>query len=60
MKKTPGGIIILHMCTKNYDHMMYGSLDMVCDRWMDGRKKWHIAVGAPPKKCIIITKFVVR
>ena len=25
MKKSPGDIIILHMCTKNYDQMMYGS-----------------------------------
>ena len=25
MKKVPGDIIILHMCTKNYDHIMYGS-----------------------------------
>ena len=25
MKKTPGHIIILRMCTKNYDQMMYGS-----------------------------------
>ena len=25
MKKTPEDIIILHMCTKNYDHVMYGS-----------------------------------
>ena len=24
-KKTPGDIIILHMCTKNYDQMMYSS-----------------------------------
>ena len=24
MKKLPGDIIILHMCTKNYDQMMYG------------------------------------
>ena len=24
-KKMPGDIIILHMCTKNYDHMMYES-----------------------------------
>ena len=29
-----GDIIILQMCTKNYDHMMYG--DMVSNRWMDG------------------------
>ena len=46
----PGDIIILYMCTKNYDHMMYGSWDLVHDGWMDGRtdrgtggqKKWHI------------------
>ena len=25
MKETPGDIIILHICTKNYDHMMYSS-----------------------------------
>ena len=24
-EKTPGTIIILHICTKNYDQMMYGS-----------------------------------
>ena len=53
IKKMPGDII-LHMCTKNNDHMMYGSWNMVCnklmDRQMDGQKKWHIEVGAPPKK----------
>ena len=53
-KKTkPENIIILHMCTKNYDQMMYGSWDMVCDRWMDGQtdgwKRWHIEAGAHPK-----------
>ena len=31
MKKTPGDIIILHMCTINDNHMMYGPLDMECD-----------------------------
>ena len=25
MKKTPGNIIMLNMCTQNYDQMMYGS-----------------------------------
>ena len=25
MKKAPGDIITLQMCTKNYDQMMYGS-----------------------------------
>ena len=36
MKKTPGDIIILHMCTKNDDAMIYGSWEMVRDRRMDG------------------------
>ena len=31
MKKTPGDIIILHKCTKNYDRMMYISWDIVHD-----------------------------
>ena len=43
----------LYMRTENYDKMMYGSWDMVCDgqtdRRTDGRKKWHTEVGAPPK-----------
>ena len=34
-KNRPGDIIILHMCAKHYDHMMYGSSDMVCNRWSD-------------------------
>ena len=34
-KKMPGDIIILHMCTKNYDHMIHGSWDMAFGRWMD-------------------------
>ena len=29
MKKTPGDNIILHICTKNYDHMKYSSGDVV-------------------------------
>ena len=37
MKTTTGDIIILHMCTKNYDQMMYGSWDVVPDRQTDGR-----------------------
>ena len=32
MKQTPEDIIILHQCTKNPDHMLYCSWDMVCDR----------------------------
>ena len=48
-KKTSGDIIILHMCTKNYDHMMHGSWDRcTTDGWTEGRKKWYIMEGAPP------------
>ena len=32
MKKTPGDIIILQYCTKNHDHVLYCSWNMVCDR----------------------------
>ena len=35
MKKTPKDIIILHMCTINYCHIMYGSWDMTHNRWTD-------------------------
>ena len=35
MKKMPGDIIIFHMCTKNNDHMMYSSWNMMHDRWTD-------------------------
>ena len=31
-KKTPGDIIILHICTKNHDHLLYCSLDMAWNR----------------------------
>ena len=49
----PGNIIILHMCNKNYDHMVCSSWEMVCNRWRDkwmDRKNWNIEVGVPPKK----------
>ena len=50
MKKNPGDIIILHMCTKNYDHIMYSSWDMFHDRWTDGwMEKVNIETGAPPR-----------
>ena len=32
MRKTPGDIIILQLCTTNEVHMMYGFWDMECDR----------------------------
>ena len=36
-EKSSGYIFILHMCTKNYDQIIYGSWDMLFDRRMDGR-----------------------
>ena len=44
-KKIPGDTIILHMCTTNYDKMMYGSWDMVGHRWTGGKsdiRRWHM------------------
>ena len=32
LKKASGDVIILHMCTKNDDHIIYASWDMECDR----------------------------
>ena len=32
MTKASAEVIILHMCTKNHDHIMYASWDMECDR----------------------------
>ena len=53
-KKTPGVIIILHMCTKNYDNMMDGfwqwwATDGRTDARTDRRKKRHTEVGHPKK-----------
>ena len=31
-QKHPGDIITLHKCTKNHDHMLYCSWEMVCDK----------------------------
>ena len=33
MKKIAGDIIILHMCTKNHNHMRYSSWDMEWDNF---------------------------
>ena len=46
MEKRSRDIIILHMCTKNYDQIMYGSWDMVRDGRTDGRTE----KVTPPKK----------
>ena len=49
MKKLSKDIIILHMCTKDCDQIIYGFWDMVRDGRTDGREKWHIEVGALPR-----------
>ena len=56
IKKTPGDIIILHMCTRklwldDVWFLIYGA--QRTDRHRGRRKKWHKEVGAPPKneKC---------
>ena len=49
MKKTPGDIIILHMCTKNYDQIDDVQFLRYGVRWTDGWKKRHTEVGSPPK-----------
>ena len=42
--------------------MIYVYWDMVCDRQteMDGQKKWHIAVGAPPKKFVLKDNVAIK
>ena len=56
MKTTPGDIIILHTCTKNYDQMMYGSWTWcTTDRQMEKvtyRGRWV------PHLKILSTKFL--
>ena len=53
MKKMPGNIIILHTCTKNYGQMMYGSWDMVCNRWSDRSTEKDIQRWVPHLKIIV-------
>ena len=56
IKKLPEDIIALHKCTKSYDHMIYESWYKLHNRQTDKQKKWHIEVGAPPKKQKIMFK----
>ena len=50
MEKKPGDIIVLHMCIRNYDHMMQflrcgtQRADGQKER-TEGQKKWHIGVS---------------
>ena len=47
MKKTPGDIIILHKCTINDNHMIYGSWDMKCTRENFFLSSWAIFYHPP-------------
>ena len=49
---TLGNITILQMCTKNYDHVIYGSYDMVRHGRTDGQKKWYIEMWVPHMKAL--------
>ena len=46
-KKKPGDIIILYICTKNYDQMMYSSWNMVRDRCKCYFSLWAIFFFTP-------------
>ena len=68
-KKKPGDIIILHMCTKTHDHMLYYSWDMVRDRCNCCFSFWafdfpftpvtaqKIKISKTWKKCLEISSF---
>ena len=63
MKKTPGDIIILYKCTKNHDHMLYCSWDMMCDRCNCYFSFWAIFCPSTPltaQKTKISKKFKKR
>ena len=49
-KKNPRDIVILRMCTKNYDQMVYSSWDMVCDRCNCYLSFWAIFCPFTPLK----------
>ena len=58
MKKTPGEVIVLHTCKKNYDKMMYGSWDMVCNRCncISFRAIFYPVIPLTAEKIIILRK----
>ena len=66
----PGNIITLHMCIKNYDQMMCGSWDMVCDRcnyfsfWtifchFAPLTAWKIKILKKWKNCLEMSSFYI-
>ena len=60
IKKPSGDIIILHMCTKNYDQMIYASWDIVRDRCNCYFSFWAIFCPFTPptaQKIMILNKW---
>ena len=59
MKKLAGNIIIFHMCTKNHNHMMYGSWDTEWDR-QKFLSFWTIFSLLPPPLMILNIKILKK
>ena len=59
LKKTPGDIIILHICTINDNHMMYGSWDMECNG-QNFLSFWTIFCPFTAQKIKILKKWKTR
>ena len=52
MNKMPGDVIILHKCTKNYDHTVYCSWDIAHDRCNCYFVSWAIFCPFSPLSCL--------
>ena len=57
MKKKPGDIIIIHKCSKNYDHMLFCSWDIVRDRCNSYFSFWAIFCPFTVQKIKILKKW---
>ena len=51
LKKTPQDIIILHICTTNDNHMMYGSWDMEHNRTNPARVYFRLKLSSISRCC---------
>ena len=59
MKKVPGDAIVLHICTKNHNDMMYGSWDKQCNR-QNFLSVWDIFCPFTPLTTLKIEKTTWR
>ena len=59
-KKTPGGINANHKCTKNHDHMLYCSWDMVCEGCNCYHSFWdNFCLFTPPSLSLTARKMKI-